>query len=164
MLPYVCFLSWVKFYFIQVFFSFGRLKERLLVKLYMWLPYTVRAVWEFDWADSALTVLDELLSYRGGRLKKYDCSIKCYWTNTIYFSLCFLAVLYQPIFTMGLANWYSWLFCFIVYSVQYLLKFMSSLKKKDRHISDRPSIFNLLDLSGPRPPPLCHRYSVFLFC
>ena len=32
---------------------------------------------------------------------------------------------------------------------------MSSLKNKERHISDRPSIFRLLDLFGPGHPPLC---------
>ena len=34
---------------------------------------------------------------------------------------------------------------------------MSSLKNIDRHKSDRPSIFRLLDLSGPSSPPLCPR-------
>ena len=34
---------------------------------------------------------------------------------------------------------------------------MSSLKNMDRHIADRPSIFRLLDLSGPSSPPLCPR-------
>ena len=34
---------------------------------------------------------------------------------------------------------------------------MSSLKNKDRHILDRPSIFRLLDLSGLSSPPLCPR-------
>ena len=32
------------------------------------------AVWEFAWADSTLVVLDEWLSYRGGRLNRFDCS------------------------------------------------------------------------------------------
>ena len=32
---------------------------------------------------------------------------------------------------------------------------MSSMKNKERHISDRPSIFRLLNLSGPGKPALC---------
>ena len=32
-------------------------------------------VWEFDWADSALVVSYEWLSYRGGRLSRFDCTV-----------------------------------------------------------------------------------------
>ena len=36
--------------------------------------YTVTIVWEFAWVDSALVVLDEWLSYRGGYLNRFDCN------------------------------------------------------------------------------------------
>ena len=38
-----------------------------------WLSYTVTIVWEFAWVDSALVVLGEWLSYRGGQLNRLDC-------------------------------------------------------------------------------------------
>ena len=41
--------------------------------LHWWLCYTVTIVWEFAWADSTLAVLDKWLSYRGGRLNRFDC-------------------------------------------------------------------------------------------
>ena len=71
MLP-VCFrfLCLVKFCsgcFRQVFFSFRRQKKWLLVALGRW------SSWTFAWADSALVVLDEWSSYRGGRLNRFDC-------------------------------------------------------------------------------------------
>ena len=37
-----------------------------------WSSYTVMVVWDFAWANSALVVLDEWLSYRGGRLNRFD--------------------------------------------------------------------------------------------
>ena len=46
----------------------------LLVALNRWLSYTVTIVREFAWADSALVVLHEWLSYRGGRLNMFDCN------------------------------------------------------------------------------------------
>ena len=72
MLPNVCFrfLCLVKFCsgcFRQVFFSFRRQKKWLLVALGRW------SSWTFAWADSALIVLDEWSSYRGGRLNRFDC-------------------------------------------------------------------------------------------
>ena len=41
---------------------------------------------------------------------------------------------------------------------------MSSLKNKDRHISDKPSIFRLLDLSVPQSPRLGSRPPTLFFC
>ena len=77
MLPCVCFqfLRWVKFcwLFQTGFFSFGRQKKWLLVALGRWSSYTVMVVWEFARVDSALVVLDEWSSYRGGRLNRFDC-------------------------------------------------------------------------------------------
>ena len=32
-----------------------------------WLSYTVMIVWEFAWADSALVILDEWLSFKSQR-------------------------------------------------------------------------------------------------
>ena len=40
---------------------------------------------------------------------------------------------------------------------------MSSLKNKESHISDRPSIFRLLDLSAPGHPRLCPHPRPFFF-
>ena len=54
------------------FFSFGRQKKWLLVVLDTWTSYTVTIAWEFAWADSALAVLDEWSSYRGGHLNRFD--------------------------------------------------------------------------------------------
>ena len=53
-------------------FSFGRQKKWLLVVLDTWTSYTVTIAWEFAWADSALAVLDEWSSYRGGHLNRFD--------------------------------------------------------------------------------------------
>ena len=41
-----------------------------------WSSYTVMILWEFAWADSALVVLDEWPSYRGGCLNRFDCTIQ----------------------------------------------------------------------------------------
>ena len=61
--PYVCFpfLLRVKFCsgcFRQVFFMWET-KKWLLVALDRWSCYTVKTVWEFAWADSALVALDK---------------------------------------------------------------------------------------------------------
>ena len=37
--------------------------------------FTVKIVWEFAWADSALVALDDWLSYRGGHFKRFDCKM-----------------------------------------------------------------------------------------
>ena len=60
--------------FRQGFSSFGREKEWLLAALDRWLPYTVTVVQEFAWADSALVILDEWSSYRGGHLSRFNCT------------------------------------------------------------------------------------------
>ena len=80
LLPYICFpfLPWVKFSsdcFRQIFFSFGRQEKCPLVALDRW-SYTVPIVWEFAWADSALIILDEWLSHRGGHCNRFDCIIR----------------------------------------------------------------------------------------
>ena len=59
-------------------FSFGKLKKWSVVELDRWLSYRVTIVWEFARPDSALPVLGEWPSYRGGHLNRFDCSIKCY--------------------------------------------------------------------------------------
>ena len=79
-------LQWL---FYTVFFSFGRLKNWSLIQLGRWSSYTVTTAWEFARADSALDVLDELLSYRCGCWNRFDCSIKCYWSNAVYFLVFF---------------------------------------------------------------------------
>ena len=38
-----------------------------------WSSYTVMIVSEFAWVDSALVVLDEWSSCRGGGLNRFDC-------------------------------------------------------------------------------------------
>ena len=63
----------------QVFFvvDFDRLFfiwETKKWSLVAWSSYAVTIVREFAGADSALVVLDEWLSYRGGRLNRFDCS------------------------------------------------------------------------------------------
>ena len=56
------------------FFSFRRQKKWSLVALNRWSSYTVTIVRGFAGADSALVVLDEWSSYRGGRLSRFDCN------------------------------------------------------------------------------------------
>ena len=71
------FLCWIKFCsgcFRQVFFHLGDKKKWLLVVLGRLLSYTVMFVWELAQADSALVILDEWLSYRGGRFSRFDCT------------------------------------------------------------------------------------------
>ena len=55
------------------FFSFGGQKKWSLVALGKWSSYAVTVVWELAWADSALVVLDEWLSYIGGRISRFNC-------------------------------------------------------------------------------------------
>ena len=43
-----------------------------MVVLDRWSSYTVTIVWELTWADSALVILDEWLSYRGGHISRFD--------------------------------------------------------------------------------------------
>ena len=43
-----------------------------LVALNRWSSYTVTTARELAWVDLALVVLDNWLSYRGGRLKMFD--------------------------------------------------------------------------------------------
>ena len=79
LLSHVCFsfLCWVKFFSgcFRQFFSFGRQKKWQLVTLDRWSYYKVTIVWGFAWADSALVILDEWLSYRSGHLNRFDCII-----------------------------------------------------------------------------------------
>ena len=137
------------------FLFIWRLKKWPLVKLDRWSSYRVTAVWKFAWADSALVVLDELSSYRGGCLNRLDCSIKCYWSNKIHFSLCVFLV-------TNFHNGISKLIFLVVLFSLYIL--YNIYWNKDRHISYRPSIFRLLDLFGIRPPPLRPRPPALLFC
>ena len=53
-------------------FSFGKQQKQSLVVSDR--SYTVTVVWEFAWAGSALVILDEWLSYRGGHLNRFDCN------------------------------------------------------------------------------------------
>ena len=41
-----------------------------------WSSYTVGTTWELAWTDSALVVLDQWSSYRGGRINRFDCCFK----------------------------------------------------------------------------------------
>ena len=69
------FFHWIKFCsgcYRQVF-SFGGQKKWSLVALDSCLSNTVTVARELAWADSALVVLDEWSSYRGGRLRRFDC-------------------------------------------------------------------------------------------
>ena len=74
------FFRWIKFCsgcFKQVFFLLGD-KKWLLVALDRWSSYTVMIVWELAWADSALVVLGEWSTYRGGHMSRFDCiSFQC---------------------------------------------------------------------------------------
>ena len=75
------FLCWVKFCigcFRQVFFffSFQRQNKWPLVGLDRQSSYAVTIAWEFAKMDSALVVLDEWSSYRGGRLNRFDFNCK----------------------------------------------------------------------------------------
>ena len=53
----------------------------MLVALNSWLSYTETIVWELALAGSALVVLDKWLSYRGGRLSRFDCILINYSSN-----------------------------------------------------------------------------------
>ena len=59
--------------FRQASFHLGD-KKWLLVALDSVVIYTVMIIWGFPWVDSALVVLDEWLSCRGGRLNRCDCN------------------------------------------------------------------------------------------
>ena len=65
------------------FLSFGAGKKRWsLVKLDKWPSHTVTILWELASADSALVVLDEWSSYKGGPLNRFD-DICFQWKNEI---------------------------------------------------------------------------------
>ena len=38
--------------------------------------YTITILRDFAWADSAMVILDEWSSYRGGRLNRFHCTEK----------------------------------------------------------------------------------------
>ena len=77
LLPYAyySFLQWVKFCsgcFRQVFFIWD-IKKVVAGHMFDWWSfYTVTILWEFAWADSAVVILDEWLSDRGGFLNRFD--------------------------------------------------------------------------------------------
>ena len=54
------------------FFHLGDKKSGRWLRLDRLSSYTVTIVWELAWADSALVVLGEWLSYRGGRISRFD--------------------------------------------------------------------------------------------
>ena len=56
------------------FIHLGDKKKWSVVALSNWSYYTETIVPELAGADSILVVLDELSSYRGGRLNKFDCN------------------------------------------------------------------------------------------
>ena len=70
-------------------------KKWLLVALDRWSSYTVTIVWGLALADSALVILDEWLSYRGGRIGRYDCksSFKLQCFDILYNFKAFLELL-----------------------------------------------------------------------
>ena len=85
-----------KFYsgcFRQVFFSFGGQKKWLLVLLDRGSSYTVTIVWELAWADSALVILDEWLSYRDGQASRFDSILLCLLIKLLTF---FKLIYYIP--------------------------------------------------------------------
>ena len=61
--------------FRQVFFHLGDKKKWSLVVLDRWSSYAVTIIWELAWADSALVALGKWLSYRDGRINRFDCNI-----------------------------------------------------------------------------------------
>ena len=76
MLPYVCFPFFrrVKFFSVcfRQFFFIWEANKWSPVTLGRWSSYTVTIVVKFAWANLGLVVLDEWLSYRGGRLNRFD--------------------------------------------------------------------------------------------
>ena len=69
------FLCCVEFFsacFGQVLFHLGDKKKWLLVALDRWSAYTVANILELARVDSALVILGEWSSYRGGRLDRFD--------------------------------------------------------------------------------------------
>ena len=122
-------------------FSSGRLRNWSLVELGRWLSYTVTTVWEIARADSALGVLDELLSFRCGRWNRFDCSIKCYWSDTVYF-----LVLFSWVISTNFRNGINKLIFLVVFLSYILYNIYWNLC----HILDKPSVFRLLDLSSPQ--------------
>ena len=82
-------LQWL---FQTCFFSFGRQKKSghwSLVTLDRWQCYAVTIAWEFTQADSALVILDKLLSYVGGLLNRFDYSGKIFYQDTAYYRSAF---------------------------------------------------------------------------
>ena len=56
--------------------GFKKKKKKVTGRVGRWSSYTVTIVWELAWADSALVVLQECFSYRGGRINRFDCKYK----------------------------------------------------------------------------------------
>ena len=67
------------------FFSFWGQKNWSLVMLDRSLSDTLTIAWELAWVDSALVVLDEWSSYRGGRISRFDST--CLNLNKVSLSL-----------------------------------------------------------------------------
>ena len=75
---YFPFLHWIKLCsgcFRQVIFNFGDKKKCSLVALSRWSSYAVTTAWELAWMDSALVILGEWSTYRGGRMTRFDCTL-----------------------------------------------------------------------------------------
>ena len=144
------------------FFSFGRLKNWSLVQLGRWSSYTVTTVWEFARADSALGVLDELLPYRCGCWNRFDCSIKCYWSNAVYF-LVFFSWVISTNFRNGINKliFLVVVLSYILYNFCWNLCHLWRIRTDIYQISLLFSGYLIYPPPSPRPSPLCLRLSFF---
>ena len=89
------------------FFIWETRKKWSLVALDWWLSYTVMIVWKFAWVGSALVILDKWLSYRGGRLSRFDFIPQFKWKSHVLYIVCWIFVYFFFFFFTGLRD--SWL-------------------------------------------------------
>ena len=73
-LYFFAFLYWKKF-FSNCFRQAFHLGYKKVVALNWWSSYTVMIIQKFAWEKSALVVLDEWQSHRGGHLNMFDTNV-----------------------------------------------------------------------------------------
>ena len=72
--PYLCWIKFCSGCLRQVFFFIWGPKRVVAGCVRQVVSYAVTIIWELARADSALVILGEWLSYKGGRITRFDCS------------------------------------------------------------------------------------------
>ena len=99
--------------------------------------YTVTIVWESAWVDSALAVLDEWSSYRGGRFNRFDFTWKLIYKRLILSSqFTWPMTLFMANRSLLVAFLWRVLICSLGTGIGWILAVYACLSKwKNRHFA-----------------------------